>query len=656
MPMNNAIIKGKQFCESPCPAQQWVYSDQTCHTSCTSPKVQEVLHTNNLCLSSTGLSETEKSLVSVGSKASVGIIMLGSVTSICSSFVITFLFVAKLIAYIKYLRISYSPYLQTVFQNSAPDLASLGIIPGLSKKIQNHLMAEDIPEVFTQYGVDPTFLANFWQDFCILSVVFGAYILIATILLCSIVKTSTPKLYWILRKSRLIVINFLIAYLYGGSGDIIFYTILEIRSINLSSTASKLSLTLSLIFTTLILGLFCLHLWIVYRYQKLNKEASITPDGVQRLRLFLQSYESLEIFYADFHDTSLAKQICLAIFTIRSIIVSILLATFYQYPLGQCVLFIAISICYILYLATFRPYRNKGEQIQQYFFEIAALTANIIALIMAIMDAAKTEGTSSRKRLEKGYTVLGTVVNAAITLLIVFQILKLLVRKIKSWMGGSKVRPELVQDKAGELSAIPEQQNTNHLGVNQTNLLEISTQNPQLSSLGDVYIHQNPLTRLNRTKMNRGVPSEQNSSQMKHDSPTTNFQPSYLDLSVVLPIAEYKPKKKRAVNREPERRSGGLEHPKADERRRNKKKKKRQVSETSNVTINGLTGNLNQGNIDIRTNDNVLNFGNIDTLNVEDLHTTSFASNNPSRDQSRQQRRVSPEKGQRKKEIGQSKY
>ncbi len=110
-------------------------------------------------MTSQALSNTTTRVTTVATSVS-------SAVSIGSSNPLTFGLMSKTIEKIRFLQIGYPIELEDVFLSWNVDLYSIQI----PDKIAEQLIAKDTPDIFSIYGIDSTFLMNYWGDMMIIGI------------------------------------------------------------------------------------------------------------------------------------------------------------------------------------------------------------------------------------------------------------------------------------------------------------------------------------------------------------------------------------------------------------------------------------------------------------------------------------------------------
>ena len=194
--------------------------------------------------------------------------MIGSLICVGSSVAVTIGLISKLIQYIRFINISYSPQLQDILQTWGTDILNLNIPPQIDRRI----VSTGILTLFTKYGVEPSFLSNYWGGMTILlaalAVWVTCHILMCGLRLCN--NTCANITCSALKRLSSGAMNFLVVTIYEGFEDVIFFSVLEMKSLSFSSSWSTVSFIVSLFFIGLGLCFIGLHWRFLIGYHKLQ--------------------------------------------------------------------------------------------------------------------------------------------------------------------------------------------------------------------------------------------------------------------------------------------------------------------------------------------------------------------------------------------------
>ena len=229
-------------------------------------------------------------------------------------------------------------------------------------------------------------------------------------------------IYTALQKFCKAALNFLVVSIYGGFGDVVFYTILEIKSLVFGSSWSGVSFALSILFILLGVCLISLHWKFLLKYQNLRlKSSAASPLALEELNT---KYEVLAVLYEDLSDKSLFKHGFLFVAVTRDTIISIIIATLTSWPLFQAILLSCCSILMCIYLMFNNPFRNRFEQVSQIFLELCVFIVYISMSYLAVLDSNHTPATTDRDHL--GLAIINTniIINSGCTFLLGIKILQ----------------------------------------------------------------------------------------------------------------------------------------------------------------------------------------------------------------------------------------
>jgi len=335
--------------------------------------------------------------------------------SIGSSNPLTFGLISKTIEKIRFLQIGYSEELEDVFLEWNVDLYSIQI----PDKLADKLVAEETPEIFSIYGIDSTFLMNYWGDMMIIG------ICLLCLAFLKIMDLTFPKkkketffFVWIL-KAKLMVQNYLVVQVYGGFGDIAFYFILEMKTLKFGSAASVVSLVVAILFLMIGITLLSFQVWILFSYQKKKKESE------EALQKFCVKFSAWGVLFLDFRDTTTISQAFMTVLILRDIVMSLASIVMTSSPYGQAILFFLSSVLIFLYLFLRNPFEGYFDRIIQYILEAIILTVNVCVLILAYMDRKNLVEMDVRKRLGKAIIISNFVLNIVAILCLAIQLLQI---------------------------------------------------------------------------------------------------------------------------------------------------------------------------------------------------------------------------------------
>jgi len=324
-----------------------------------------------------------------------------------SSVPFNFGLVAKLLRNTRYLNISVSLELQKTFYSWKTN-SSLISVPS---SWNSYLKADPLPFDFERYGLESAFLINYWKNF-VLVMAGGICFLICKILEMS-ASSSSQKLKKVTRSIKIAVSNLVLTQFYGSLDDVLFYFVLETRSLRLSSLSllEMLSFVLSLVF--LILGVIVLgvHISTIIKYQREKKGDSLDK--------FLDRSAEVKLFYKDFHHQSHLQQFCLLVHVVRSLLSSLVITLLLGFPVAQLGLLIFLNVLAVIYLFLQNPFKKFHQTCGQYICEFALLLADFSLLVVA---STNPDNESTIEKFSKVVIYTNLVLVYAGILFIVFSV------------------------------------------------------------------------------------------------------------------------------------------------------------------------------------------------------------------------------------------
>ena len=321
---------------------------------------------------------------------------------------VTFGLISKMIQMIRFINIDYPYNLRNILTTWGTDIFSISI----PQQIDEQIVSRDINAVFTKYSVDPSFLSNFWGVFIILIGMATLWALCRGLLYCleQCWKSKNTLIHRILHQLSIATLNFLIVSLYGGFGDIVFFTVLEMKSVEFGSAWSYFSFVLCIFFILLGVCLMCIHWNFLLKYRKLRLQSSASSD--QALEELIKKHEAIAVLYEDFSDASLFKHGFLFVGVARDTLISLIITTMPHLPLFQSVLLVCCSIFICIYLLFNNPFRHRFELASQVFVEMGVFIVYISVITLASLDSYHTSAFDDRVRLGSVIIVINIIMNS----------------------------------------------------------------------------------------------------------------------------------------------------------------------------------------------------------------------------------------------------
>lgn len=357
-------------------------------------------------------------------------IAIASLLCAGGSAAVLFGLLSKLIQCIRFLNIGYSNKLQENLKAWSTNLYSINLPASISKQITSR----EIPDIFTTYGVDPSFLSNFWDNILFLTIPLAAWIILILLALC-IQKSRNNFLRCLVKTIKLLkktLMNFLIITAYGYLGDIIFFSVLEMQSYSLNTDWSRVSFATSILFLLFAACLLSVYCWFLRRYHTLKPKSH--TDSLLKLSQFIQKYKPLEALYENYVDTTIFKHGFLLVIILRDIIISLMIVTLPSYPVLQAAVLCALSILICLLILLNNPFKHRFEQVSQIFLELCVLLAFILVLVHANLDAKYDSAAEDREQMGSTIIIINMILNIGCILILVINIIMVLQDAYKSYI------------------------------------------------------------------------------------------------------------------------------------------------------------------------------------------------------------------------------
>ena len=338
----------------------------------------------------------------------------------------------KIFSNIKYLNISYSEELLEAFETWDPNFITIGLEPDMPNSIKERIVDQPVPYTFAKYNVESSFLINFWQIFSVLVIV--AFFFCCFKFFENITRKAKKRFlpFSYFKAVRVSGQNFLLTQLYSVFGDLVFYSVLEWRTLDPRTYLSWLSLSISLFLYCIMFSCFYFHWKLLFTYQRL-KSKSLSSEKQEELTKFIDTHEGNQVLFRDFRDNSTKVQGFLFFFTLRDVALSLIFTALYNFPLIQAWLIFLFNLLMIVYLVMSKPFTSRLDLFQQIVFETLILVVNSSVLIMALMDQFGYEAVNMRIRLGKGIIVICMIFSFTVLGFVALKLLISLSYGYKAW-------------------------------------------------------------------------------------------------------------------------------------------------------------------------------------------------------------------------------
>jgi len=398
-PYNLVIHNSVEQCLKPCPRSEYFYDlEKECHASCEPPYTRQTINTIKVChidaatlaLETSKIKKTAEVMQTFG-KASSAVIKATSMPQVTTPRTGLLVQLSAMIQYYRYMRINYPWKVQALFQANDASLISLNIDFSIPNKVEGKFDNYPLPDVFEKYHLDSNFINNMWDLInTILLVLLGIPVLL---FMRKALKRSL-KLHHVLTKIlQIFRWNLLLAIISTGSGEIIFYASLQIRSTPLDSAVSFVSFFVSLImiFWVLVLLVICLQI-----LRGFHRQARKTTPATSENQDWLDKWKGYEMLYEEIEGKSLFSLAYMAIYIMRAILFFAIIANFYDYPLAQSISITVINFLIFIYLLFCKPLKDLWISVQLLLSEILGNIFTICVLTLAILDRAEIDSQDSR--------------------------------------------------------------------------------------------------------------------------------------------------------------------------------------------------------------------------------------------------------------------
>ena len=395
------------YCRSPCSQSAPFYNldQKMCKSTCQTPHVVSTTGIGNIC--SLRLSEDErrqiKAVASASKAANTAVVVTQLIAGMVFSFdssSMTSYSLSKLVSYMRYLDVPHSPQLEYMFENYQIPQGVL-VIPQLQMTDDMKSRFEYGPPaaMFEKYQLVSSFLVSYWGGLTSLGLLFANFLLFQAMDCATSCLQKKYCAFSIFRRLRVLAQNYLFGQIYSSVDDITMLMMLELRAVGPGSY-HVISISTSLIIQMILLIVVSYHCYLITTYQRLTK---LAPNEVSEKRIeeFNRKHEGVSILYSDAKSSSFLHQSFLLLYTVRSMVCSLILTLLFKHPLVQIILMTILTVAMMIYLFTKRPFKSLLDLVQQVSFELLLLLANLCILVLAILDQSHKDSVTSISRVSR---------------------------------------------------------------------------------------------------------------------------------------------------------------------------------------------------------------------------------------------------------------
>lgn len=329
----------------------------------------------------------------------------------------------SMILYIRYLKVNYPEKVLEMFAARGKDMVSAGLGIGVPSKVEKSLTRRLLLlDIYEYYDVTSSFLYHLWDP--ILSFLI---LIVATVLIISLeyITRKCDKIHLVFKILLYIAKwNLPLIVICGNFNNILFYSILEFKSVDLETAMKNVSFAACVI-TLIVVALTLLMTLLIAR----NVMQSRTNPKLKK------NWNDFAILYQPFKDNSYLTLSFFPIYFLRLLVFNIILTTEFSSAVPQTIIIAGLSLLMVIYLIWKRPLKSKILLTQILFNEIILLILNIAVVILAVFDHQEREAVDERDALGELIIIMNMLFstsNLVFIGVIVLLILIVLYKKVKT--------------------------------------------------------------------------------------------------------------------------------------------------------------------------------------------------------------------------------
>ena len=346
----------------------------------------------------------------------------------------------RILQHTRYLNIEFPPRLKLFASKSPYNILSMTYGYNLSQREQNIFHEQALPSVFSRYGMPSSFLVNFWRDLVPIVISICIALLFLIIEIISSFCQSNLKIKAFLKLGTVVRWNFTILLIAFNIDHIILFTVIEFKTLNLSTLGNSASFIVCVITLTCTAIIFITMAYLSKR-SKTSKIAPSSPE--ENLSIKMQGWSPAHIMYSGFRSNSRMARLFYLIYITRLALPSAIASSLYSRPLIQAILYLIISVMTLSYVCLMKPLSRKINQIQLIIIESIVLVVNICLLTLTALSAQENKNKNSIVTLGD-FIIAGNIgVNLVIVIFLLIKVSIEAVRLVKLIKTKQKIGREI---------------------------------------------------------------------------------------------------------------------------------------------------------------------------------------------------------------------
>lgn len=408
------------YCDSPCRGSTpyMKFDTKTCTAACNPPYMLDPISGISQCIfmpapvttaTQVSTATTSATSASASIRGSVGAAGGGGASAFGLVTMNRFLY------YTRYLQINYPNNLREYYiQANSTAYPSLGIsIPQDGLEFPPY---RPIPPAFEGWGLNSSFIANYWQTFSTILITLGIGFVLWMLQKFFKLKKKKELAFFFERLMYIFRWNFALIQFCTGYDSIMLYASCEFRTYSLDDTISIIS------FACAILCVFLSFVFLVLTYYLAKKQyqvkhirrvispmgdaasmKDITDEDLNPVKIFMKNWEGFHILFGGYKDNTTFARGFIFFFMIRNILWILTLAILYDHPLVQISIMCFLSYFMLVMMLINRPFINLVSRFEIPCAEAIISFVNTNILVLAIMDYNGTDDPDTR-------TTIGSII------------------------------------------------------------------------------------------------------------------------------------------------------------------------------------------------------------------------------------------------------
>ncbi len=328
--------------------------------------------------------------------------------------------IPTILASIRYLSMPLPPRVENLVNSQGREVISLDFGSDMPQSLQTSFTKRSLPEIFEERGLHSDFIVNFWSKLMSWLLTLTALIIIIVFeKLCLVIGWGSARVY--LETLKLIIKwNMFLESVATNAGEIIFYSLIELISLNSGFSISFSSVLLVFTVLSAVTVMAGAMFNLIKSCSALRRKMVLYKDS-SAYSHFVEKWSEFEVLFSGFRGHSNLNQYFFLLYMFRIAFPMVIAVFLRSWPFAQTLVQAIFSFVVMTYILTAIPLARRINFLQLFLMEGLAFIVNFSLMLLCLLNMV--DAKHSRE-----YNLLGDIVVAGCSTINLLEIVFLIVK------------------------------------------------------------------------------------------------------------------------------------------------------------------------------------------------------------------------------------